>query len=82
MKKYNKPVVSLVDSIAEGVYLASGVEEPTKKNRCRFGRVEANAGSDSCQACSVSGGQRNKELPGESLYKADFKSCIDNMPIK
>ena len=43
----------------------------------------ANAGSDTCQECSKSGGQRNTPLPGEeSAREADFTGCIDGRPVK
>lgn len=78
---YEKPEVVCVNSKCEGVYLASGGNDVLAE--CRFGRTEASAGSDQCQECSVSGGTRNKPLPGEeSAREDDFKTCVDNMPLK
>lgn len=87
MKKYTKPIVEVLSDTTEGIYAASGIvpEEDTKQEErkiCRFGRKEANPGSDTCQACSFSGGVRSDELPGESLYKSDFKDCVDGMSLK
>lgn len=66
------------ENLAEGVYLASG-----DKEICRFGRTEANPGSDKCQTCSVTGGASDTTMPGQQSYrKEDFKNCPDNMPIK
>ena len=62
MKKYVKPEVVETKEYAEGVYLASGGSTDNssgpEESVCRFGRKEANAGSDTCQECSKSGGQR------------------------
>lgn len=85
MKAYERPMVEVLDETSEGVYTISGdvaQEEQEEKVKCRFGRSEANAGSDTCQACSASGGLRANELDGESLFKEDFKGCIDGMPLK
>lgn len=85
--RYLRPEVIKIDDRFENVFAASGdsdlaSDNKDEKKRCRFGRVEANSGSDTCQVCSVSGGARNNALPGESLFESDFKGCPDNMPIK
>ena len=53
MKKYVKPEVVETKEYAEGVYLASGGSTDNssgpEETACRFGRKEANAGSDTCQ---------------------------------
>ena len=71
MKKYVKPEVVETKEYAEGVYLASGGSTDNssgpEETACRFGRKEANAGSDTCQECSKSGGQRNTPLRARSL---------------
>lgn len=71
MKKYVKPEVVETKEYAEGVYLASGGSTDNSSGPeeavCRFGRKEANAGSDTCQECSKSGGQRNTPLPGRGV---------------
>ena len=58
MKKYVKPEVVETKEYAEGVYLASGGSTDNssgpEETVCRFGRKEANAGSDTCQECSKS----------------------------
>lgn len=88
MKKYESPIVEIVDTLSEGVYAASGdITEDNENNqeekkRCRFGRTEANPGSDACQACSFSGGLRDTELDGESLFRSDYTGCVDGMPEK
>ena len=78
MKKYVKPEVVETKEYAEGVYLASGGSTDNssgpEETACRFGRKEANAGSDTCQECSKSG--------GESAREADFTGCIDGRPVK
>lgn len=79
MSNYEKPVVVMTEESTESVYLASG----DQLEQCRFGRTEASAGADACQECSKSGGKRSAPLPGEeSARRDDFKSCVDNMPIK
>ena len=83
MKKYVKPEVVETKEYAEGVYLASGDSSDAEEKVCRFGRKEANAGSDTCQECSKSGGQRSTPLPGEeSAREADFTGCIEDLPVK
>lgn len=83
MKKYVKPEVVETKEYAEGVYLASGSSSDNAEEVCRFGRKEANAGSDTCQECSKSGGQRNTPLPGEESARGeDFTGCIDGKPVK
>ncbi len=77
MKDYEKPVAVRQGDLAEGIYLASGDKEDKV---CRFGRKEANPGSDVCQACSQSGGLVSKSESG--AFKSDFKGCVDNMPVK
>lgn len=67
---------------AEGIFMASG-ENHTPITTCRFGRTEANAGSDVCQECSRSSGLQSSHRPGEeSARKEDFTGCIDGLPIK
>lgn len=79
-KTYEKPGIIPSCEKSEGIFMASG--DDTDKV-CRFGRTEANPGSDVCQNCSLSGGERDHKLPGtESPKKEDFTTCIDNMPIK
>ena len=74
MSNYEKPVVVMAEESTEG---GDHLEQ------CRFGRTEASAGADACQECSKSGGKRATPLPGEeSARRDDFKSCVDNMPIK
>lgn len=91
MKEYKRPEALILDETSEGVFAASGqVDEnqgevsDQEQNAvvCRFGRREANPGSDACQACSFSGGLRDKELSGESLFKSDFNGCPDGLPVK
>lgn len=88
MKEYRRPVIEVLEELGEGVYAASGDnigDEDNKeeqKERCRFGRTEANPGSDTCQACSFSGGLRGVELDGESLFRSDFNGCVDGKPVK
>lgn len=78
MKSYEKPEVIKIDSRAEGVYLASG-----GISTCRFGRTEANPGSDTCQFCSISGGTRSGKVGDEeSPRREDYTGCIDGMPEK
>ncbi len=80
MKIYESPEAVRADSVTEGVYMASGDAE---EKVCRFGRNEANPGSDTCQNCSVSGGVRSEKLPGqESPRREDFTVCVDGMPMK
>ncbi len=81
MEKYEIPVVEIVDEVSEGVYAASG-DLTDNRVRCRFGRTAANPGADMCQACSYSGGDRNSELPGESLFESDFAGCPDGLPVE
>lgn len=90
MKDYRKPVVEVLDESCEGVYAASGsladnnneLNNGTERQVCRFGRREANPGSDTCQACSYSNGLRDTELDGESLFRNDFTGCPDGFPVK
>lgn len=88
MKEYKRPVIEVLEETSEGVYAASGDNAGNEQNneeqkaRCRFGRTEANPGSDTCQACSFSGGLRGVELDGESLFRSDFSGCVDGLPIK
>ncbi len=85
MKKYTRPVLEMEPDMAEGVYLASGdtVKPDGEKKHCRFGRTEANPGSDTCQTCSVTGGATDTTPEGQESYRRDdFKGCPDNMPIK
>lgn len=91
MKEYKRPEALVLDETSEGVFAASGQTDEDQgevsdqehtTTVCRFGRREANPGSDSCQVCSFSGGLRDYELSGESLFKSDFNGCPDGMPIK
>lgn len=91
MKEYIRPEALVLDEVNEGVFAASGqIDEnqgevsDQEQNTvvCRFGRKEANPGSDTCQACSFSGGLRDQELSGESLFKSDFSGCPDGLPVK
>lgn len=90
MKEYKRPEALVLDETSEGVFAASGQvdENQGAENQeqetvvCRFGRREANPGSDACQACSFSGGLRDQELSGESLFKSDFSGCPDGLPVK
>ena len=89
MKEYMKPEALVLDEINEGVFAASGQVDDDQQNDdnqstavCRFGRKEANPGSDTCQACSYSGGLRDQELSGESLFESDFSGCPDGKPVK
>ena len=63
MSAYEKPMIHVVPEQAEGI--------------CRFGRTEANPGSDTCQACSKSGGTASKLA--ESTFRSDYNGCPDNM---
>lgn len=84
MKHYERPVVVENDSLAEGIYLASGdtAEDENKKKEkvvCRFGRTEASAGSDTCQSCNKTNGSSGSD----QAFRNDFKNfCPDNMPFK
>lgn len=83
MKEYTRPVLEITKNITEGVYLASGNVQDETKVTCRFGRTEANPGSDKCQTCSVTGGVTNVTPEGQESYrKEDFTTCPDHMPIK
>lgn len=90
MKGYVRPEAVILDETSEGVFAASGQVEDNQDESsqeqttqvCRFGRKEANPGSDTCQACSYSGGLRDQELSGESLFRSDFSECPDGMPVK
>ncbi len=80
MKDYEKPVVTLNDEAAEGVYAASGSvagDSSDGVKRCRFGRTGYNPGADTCQGCSASGGTSSD---GTGRFKEDFAGCPDNMP--
>lgn len=84
MKTYEKPVADVLTETSEGVYAASGdnsddkTPKPTPK-KCRFGRVEASAGSDVCQSCSATGGTTPDK---KGTYRDDYKGCIEGMPEK
>ena len=71
MQEYVKPEVVETKEYAEGVYLASGGSTDNssgpEETACRFGRKEANAGSDTCQECSKSGGQKIRRFRARSL---------------
>jgi hypothetical protein len=85
MKLYAKPVVEAIDDIAE-VVCADGSNDAANGGNsnvaaatpCRFGRVEASAGSDTCQSCCKTNGVRGSE----QAYRADFTSCIEDKPLK
>lgn len=81
MGNYEKPIVQVVTEKAEGVFMASGDEQA--KAVCRFGRTEANAGVDTCQYCSKSGGLTGQRgADGEGAFRSDYQGCPDNMPEK
>ena len=83
MRKYMKPVLEVSEDMTEGVYLASGNAQDEEKTTCRFGRTEANPGSDKCQTCSVSGGVTNVTPEGQESYRNEaFTTCPDHMPVK
>ncbi len=86
MKLYEKPVVELVDDVAE-VVCADGSNNADNNNggnnqnvtACRFGRTEANPGSDACQSCSKTNGARSDQ---GGTFRADFTGCVENKPVK
>lgn len=86
MKLYEKPVVELVDDVAE-VVCADGSNDANNNNggnnqnavACRFGRTEANPGSDTCQSCSATNGARGDQ---GGTFRSDFTGCVENKPIK
>ncbi len=81
MKNYQKPEAQQLNEYAEGVFMASGMTP----ERCRFGRKQANPGSDTCQECFFSKGLRSEPLPGdESARRPDTNAftCPDDMPVK
>lgn len=78
MKAYEKPDVHELEEVSEGVYTASGDQKEEDKV-CRFGRKEANSGSDTCQSCSATGGLTPDK---KGTYKGDYTGCVDNMPEK
>lgn len=86
MKLYEKPVVELVDDVTE-VVCADGSNDANNNNggnnqnavACRFGRTEANPGSDTCQSCSTTNGARGDQ---GGTFRADFTGCVENKPIK
>jgi len=77
MGEYVKPVVETLNEKAEGVFAASGATDEGVVT-CRFGRTEASAGVDDCQACSATGG----ESTSGQYFQKDYKGCPDNMPEK
>lgn len=83
MKSYEKPVITKIEGMSESIYMASGApeeDEAAEKVKCRFGRTEANPGSDICQACCKSGGLLSKVEGGS--FQSDFTECIEGLPIK
>lgn len=85
MKMYEKPVVEVLDDVAE-VVCADGSNEAGGNEAgsgnltvCRFGRDKASAGVDKCQSCSATNGLSADQ---KGTYRADFTGCVDNMPIK
>ncbi len=79
MKSYEKPIVTKLEGTSESIYMASGAPEDETKKKCRFGRTEANPGSDTCQACCQSGGLLDKV---DHTYAHDFTECIEGLPVK
>lgn len=83
MKDYQRPVVELTEGISEGIYAASGDTEQETSDAhpqvCRYGRREASAGVDVCQACSATNGLSSEP---DGYYKQDYVGCPDNMPEK
>lgn len=80
MKMYEKPVVEVLDDVAE-VVCADGSNEAGSGNLtvCRFGEKDQNPGRDKCQACSATNGTSADK---KHTYKSDFSGCVDNMPMK
>ena len=89
MKMYEKPVVEVLDDVAE-VVCADGSNEAggnggngaenSNLTVCRFGRTEANPGADKCQSCSATNGTKADQ--GGTFRVEDFKGCVDNKPVK
>ena len=77
MKLYEKPVITIMNDTAEGVYTASGDED--HPDVCRFGRNQANSGADTCQSCSYSNGM---DANIKHLYESNYTGCPDKMPEK
>ncbi len=77
MGEYVKPVVETLNEKAEGVFAASG-EAGEGQKVCKYGRTEASAGADICQACSATGGA----ISTGQYYREDYKNCPENMPEK
>ncbi len=82
MKSYEKPIVTKLEGKSESIYMASGASEDEAEEKvvCRFGRSNANPGSDTCQACCKSGGLLNKVEGG--TFRNDFTECIEGLPLK
>lgn len=82
MKLYEKPVVEAIDDVAE-VVCADGSNEAANGNtavtKCRFGRTEANPGSDVCQSCSATNGAQADK---GGTFRGDFNGCVENKPVK
>ncbi len=88
MKMYEKPVVEVLDDVAE-VVCADGSNEAggnggngaenSNLTVCRFGRTEANPGSDACQSCSATNGAKADQ---GGTFRVDFSGCVDNKPVK
>jgi hypothetical protein len=92
MKLYEKPVVEVIDDVAEvvcadgsneivGIGPTDTTEATTAKLVCRFGRTEASKGSDLCQVCSMTEGTSNN-VQQYPAYQRDYKGCPDSMPEK
>ena len=85
MKMYEKPVVEVLDEVvcADGSNEAGGNggngAENSNLTVCRFGRTEANPGSDACQSCSATNGAKADQ---GGTFRADFSGCVDNKPLK
>jgi len=77
MGEYVKPVVETMNEKAEGVFAASGAADEGVV-KCRFGRTEASAGVDTCQACSATDGASSTG----QYFRENYKGCPDNMPEK
>lgn len=91
MKLYEKPVVELIDDVAE-IVCADGsntngndntnnTTEPTTVGLCPYGRQFASSGVDACQSCSATDG-RDPNNTERQYYAADYKGCPFGFPEK
>lgn len=88
MKLYEKPVVELIDDVAE-IVCADGSNtsdndnnnnnEPTTTGLCPYGRQYASAGVDACQSCSATGG-RDPYNTDRQYYREDYVGCPFGFP--